>query len=136
MGNVKRATATSIANDALELVHASDQEHSLSADVVRAAKEKEVKQAVANLQGKYLLHALTHPNADEKNCAVQLTVQLGQLDRQEAAAAILLGDILGQPFFASLRTKQQLGYIASGSQVEARGVYSLNLVVQSSVATP
>ena len=80
MGNVKRATATSIANDALELVHASDQEHSLSADVVRAAKEKEVKQAVANLQGKYFLHALTHPNADEKNCAVQLTVQLGQLD--------------------------------------------------------
>ena len=67
---------------------------------------------------------------------MQLTVQLGQLDRQEAAAAILLGDILGQPFFASLRTKQQLGYIASGSQVEARGVYSLNLVVQSSVATP
>ena len=31
MGNVKRAAATSIANDALELVHASDQERSLSA---------------------------------------------------------------------------------------------------------
>ena len=137
MGNINRAAAATLANEALEVVRASDQEHSLSADVVLAAKaEKEVEQAVANLQGKYYLHAFAHPNADEKNCAVQLTVQLGQLGRQEAAAAILLGDILGQPFFGSLRTKQQLGYIASGSQVEARGVYSLNFVVQSSVATP
>jgi secreted Zn-dependent insulinase-like peptidase len=132
MGNLERSAASTLATDALEVVRATD-----TASVELAATEaKQVQQAVANLQGRYYLHAFAHPNADEKNCAVQLTVQLGMLGRQEAAAAILLGDMLSQPFFGSLRTKQQLGYIASGSQTEARGVYSLNFVVQSSVATP
>ena len=67
---------------------------------------------------------------------MQLTVQLGQLDRQEAAAAILLGDILGQPFFASLRTKQQLGYSVYVSARNTNQVLGLLIGVVSATATP
>ena len=63
---------------------------------------------MAKLEGKWHLQAVTHPNPDETNCAMLLTIQLGALDRQRAATAILLGDIVAQPYFAELRTKQQV----------------------------
>ncbi len=138
LGNINRTAASYLATTALDKVRSRD--FSWGADLrqrdMLTAQPERVRQAVVNLHGKFYVHALDHPNPDEKNCAVQLTVQLGQLGLRKAAAAILLGDILSQPFFGSLRTEQQLGYIASGYQTEARGVYSLVFVVQSSVATP
>jgi len=77
-----------------------------------------------------------HPNPAETNCAVDLVVQLGKLSLVDAATAIVLGEMLGQKFFSSLRTEQQLGYIVSLSMTDARGVYGLRLLVQSSTATP
>ena len=61
---------------------------------------------------------------------------MGPDEGEEWVLLALLNQYISKAFYSELRTKQQLGYIASGSQVEARGVYSLNFVVQSSVATP
>ena len=44
----------------------------------------------------------------------------------------LLGALLEQPFYAELRTRQQLGYIVyAGTSLNSDGAASLNLVVQS-----
>jgi insulysin len=141
LGNLNRTAAATIMTSTLKAVRTVDY-----AKMVLAATSPEPpkqggvggvpRQAVAKLDGGWNLIAVTHPNPDETNCAVLLTVQLGQLDRQHAATAILLGDIISQPFFSELRTKQQLGYIVSGRLGEARGVYSLSFVVQSSVKAP
>jgi hypothetical protein len=139
LGNINRTTAASIASTTLEVMRAQSQNGGTSqkaAALAAAATEGTMTQAVAKLEGRWKMHALTHPNKDETNCAVLMTVQLGLLDRQHAAVAIVLGDIVSQPFFAHLRTEQQLGYLVRGGLAEARGVYSLSLVVQSSVATP
>ena len=59
--------------------------------------------------------------------------QLGANEPKLNALMSLLEHIMYEPLFDALRTKQQLGYIASGSQVEARGVYSLKVADQFGV---
>jgi secreted Zn-dependent insulinase-like peptidase len=134
LGNVNRSAAAALANDAVNVMRSTSGTQ-ITSQLAAAPIGSKLSQAVANLQGKWYLHAFSHPNPSETNCAVQLTVQLGLLVRQQAAAAIILGDILAQPFFASLRTDKQLGYIVSGHMSEAHSVYSLSFVVQSSTNT-
>ena len=138
LGNLNRSAASTITASTLEVVRKGGKTMALKQGPTRRAQgtPEAEEQAVAKLEGKWHLQAVTHPNPDETNCAVLLTIQLGLLDRQRAATAILLGDIVSQPFFSELRTKQQLGYIVSGRLGEARGVYSLSFVVQSSVKAP
>tara|TARA_Y100000389_G_scaffold45724_2_gene40593 strand:- start:4244 stop:7045 length:2802 start_codon:yes stop_codon:yes gene_type:complete len=58
-------------------------------------------------------------NKDETNIAFGIQFALGNrasatpTDLKEYVSAILLSSVLSQPFFDSLRTKQQLGYIVS-----------------------
>ena len=46
----------------------------------------------------------------------------------------LLSQLIDQPFYAELRTKQQLGYIVGSSITESEGVRGLVFSVQSSAA--
>ena len=48
----------------------------------------------------------------------------------------LIGQLLDQPFYADLRTKQQLGYIVQSGVTESDGVRALVFSVQSSVQPP
>ena len=48
----------------------------------------------------------------------------------------LISQLLDQPFYGELRTKQQLGYIVSSGIGESDGVRSLVFSVQSSVLPP
>ena len=48
----------------------------------------------------------------------------------------LLSQLVDQPFYAELRTKQQLGYIVGSSVTESEGVRGLVFSVQSSVPRP
>lgn len=138
LGNINRTAAAAIASSTLEVVRAAGTGQVAVALAARKGQGEAgvTTQAVAKLEGKWHSFAVAHPNPDETNCAVLLTVQLGLLDRRKAATAIVLGDIVSQPFFSHLRTEQQLGYLVRGGLAEARGVYSLSFVVQSSVATP
>jgi secreted Zn-dependent insulinase-like peptidase len=94
------------------------------------------RQAVADLSGRHLVHTFRHPNGDEPNSAAQLVVQFGRLDARQAAVAELLSDMLKQPFFDELRTKQQLGYIVGSGLSAPQAVYALGFVVQSAVQPP
>ncbi|EOD19466.1 peptidase M16, partial [Emiliania huxleyi CCMP1516] len=94
------------------------------------------QQAVADLGGRALLRAVAHPNPQETNSAVRLTLVLGELSAREAATAQLLAKMVEPAFFASLRTRQQLGYLVWSFGREVRGVSLLYFIVQSSSASP
>ncbi|KAF1787004.1 Peptidase M16, middle/third domain [Phytophthora cactorum] len=71
-----------------------------------------------------------HPNPDNANCAVNCIYQIGVENYMDRAKLALFSQIVDEPLFDQLRTKEQLGYT----------VYSLLLVgmivVQSNVAPP
>ncbi len=75
-----------------------------------------------------------HPSATERNCGVVTVLQLGAGTHRNRAAARLLGTLLGAPFFAALRTREQLGYVVSATSREG-AVAALVLRVQASAAS-
>lgn len=95
--------------------------------------ESRTVQARADLEGTSWLLATKHPNPDEVDGAVLLWLQLGQLSLPaDAAASIVLGELLDQPFFTQLRTEQQLGYIVQAKASSEREHWFLRFRVQSS----
>jgi len=75
------------------------------------------------------------PNPGDPNSAAVVQFQNADRDdvRQQMAMEVL-AIIMGNPFFAELRTKQQLGYIVYGGVANKEGVRSLVFTAQSSVA--
>lgn len=75
------------------------------------------------------------PNENDDNSATVFSFQLNSRDIQDTVNIELLGEAIEQPFYNSLRTQQQLGYIVF-SKVRARdGIFSLTFTVQSSIVT-
>jgi secreted Zn-dependent insulinase-like peptidase len=93
-------------------------------------------QARASLHGPWLLHAVQHPDPTQTQSAVELTIQLGQLEVVQEAAALVLQEAISQPFFAELRTKQQLGYVVQAGLRAAFGVLELGMLVQGTAKPP
>jgi len=77
---------------------------------------------------------LAEPNAAEVNSAVVVQFQNPSKDLRDQMAMQVISSVIDQPFFADLRTKQQLGYIVAASNKEQDGVRSLVFTVQSAVA--
>ena len=76
-------------------------------------------------------------NPDEVNGALEVLFQVGQDDGGLSWRLLgLLSQLIDQPFYSELRTKQQLGYIVQSSVTEMEGVRGLVLAVQSSVLPP
>jgi len=75
------------------------------------------------------------PNPVDPNSAAVVQFQNAERDdlKQQMAMEVL-AIIMGNPFFAELRTKQQLGYIVYGGVSNKEGVRSLVFTAQSSVA--
>jgi len=74
------------------------------------------------------------PNANEPNSALTYYVHYGSnVDRHQRVTAALLTQILSEPAFDILRTKEQLGYIVGASMWTATGdnEAGLRIVVQS-----
>jgi len=75
------------------------------------------------------------PNPANPNSAAVVQFQNADRDNLKAQMAMeVLAIIMGNPFFADLRTKQQLGYIVYGGVANREGVRSLVFTAQSSVA--
>ena len=75
-------------------------------------------------------------NAAEKNSAAEVYLQVGMDEGDDWLHLVLISQLLEQPFYAELRTKQQLGYIVQSSVSESNGVRALVFSVQSSVLPP
>jgi len=74
------------------------------------------------------------PNPNEPNSALTYYVHYGsKIDRHLRVVAALLNQILSEPAFDILRTKEQLGYIVAANTWTAPGdnVTGLHIVVQS-----
>jgi insulysin len=74
-----------------------------------------------------------HPSPTERNAAIVVQFQLGAGTPRTRALARVLGILVSAPFFAALRTREQLGYVVAGGASEG-AVTSLVFRVQSSVA--
>lgn len=72
-------------------------------------------------------------NPENINSAVQVVYQVTDRDVSTRVSAELLSLLWEQPFYESLRTKQQLGYIVYSGIKSIDGVLNLSFVVQSSV---
>ncbi|KIJ69177.1 hypothetical protein HYDPIDRAFT_105764 [Hydnomerulius pinastri MD-312] len=74
------------------------------------------------------------PNPDEVNSALTYYLHLGRLiDPQQRVIGVLLAQIMSEPAFNVLRTKEQLGYIVSCSRWNLPGdsQFGMRIVVQS-----
>ena len=76
------------------------------------------------------------PNAAETNSATEVYVQVGKDEGDKWVCLAVLNQLLEQPFYGELRTKQQLGYIVQSSLTESEGVRALVFSVQSAVQPP
>ena len=62
------------------------------------------------------------PNPEEKNSACEIYLQVGRDEGDDWLHLALISQILEQPFYGELRTKQQLGYIVQSAATESEGV--------------
>lgn len=85
--------------------------------------------------GKTLQQFVT-PSTTEGNSAIEVYYQIGQDDGDRWVVLSLLAQLMNKPFYASLRTRQQLGYIVQCGTNELFGVRALTFTVQSATASP
>jgi len=90
--------------------------------------------------GTRVCHKSMHTNPTDVNSCLRLTLQLPPYPslREEAARRVLM-QLLKEPFFSNLRTKQQLGYICQsggGSEWTSAPIQYINFNVVSKTHTP
>ncbi|SCU94449.1 LAME_0F07492g1_1 [Lachancea meyersii CBS 8951] len=73
------------------------------------------------------------PLADEKNInsCIQHVTQLGIFSEELSAKAALVAQLIDEPAFDTLRTKEQLGYVVFSSALNTHGTINLRLLIQS-----
>lgn len=70
-------------------------------------------------------------NDIQKPKAINIYYQVSFDDLDDTSKLLLIGQILSEPFFDYLRTKEQLGYVVYTKLREFSGVYGMNFVIQS-----
>ncbi|KUF87995.1 hypothetical protein AM588_10001665 [Phytophthora nicotianae] len=86
--------------------------------------------------GVHTIYKRVHPNPDNANCAVNCIYQIGVENCMDRAKLALFSQIVDEPLFDQLRTKEQLGYTVYSTPCRGNGVQSFKIVVQSNVASP
>ncbi|KAI9981886.1 hypothetical protein PInf_009666 [Phytophthora infestans] len=86
--------------------------------------------------GVHVVYKHVHPNPDNANCAVNCIYQIGAENYMDRAKLALFCQIVDEPLFDQLRTKEQLGYTVYSTPSRGNGVQSFKIVVQSNVAPP
>ncbi len=112
---------------------------SVQADIPAAAPlppEQVPRRKVRVLPAGRTLQQFVTPNALEVNSAIEVYVQIGVDEGDEWMLLALLAQLIEQPFYAELRTRQQLGYIVQAGVTETEGVRGLIFSVQSSALPP
>lgn len=71
--------------------------------------------------------------ADEKNInsCIQHVNQFGTYSEELAAKAALFAQLIDEPAFDTLRTKEQLGYVVFSSALNTHGTVNLRILIQS-----
>jgi len=83
------------------------------------------------------LYQKTLANPDNINHCIEYVVHMGDAqDRRRRAKLLLLGQMMEEPVFDTLRTKEQLGYIVGGGPLVYAGRLAYRILVQSEKDCP
>lgn len=70
------------------------------------------------------------------NSCIQYVIQLGVYDEEMSATGRLFAQMIHEPCFDILRTKEQLGYVVFSSSLSNHGTANIRILVQSEHTTP
>lgn len=70
------------------------------------------------------------------NSCIQYVIQLGVYDEEMSAIGRLFAQMIHEPCFDQLRTKEQLGYVVFSSSLNNHGTANIRILVQSEHTTP
>lgn len=70
------------------------------------------------------------------NSCIQYVIQLGVYDEEMSATGRLFAQMIHEPCFDNLRTKEQLGYVVFSSSLSNHGTVNIRILVQSEHTTP
>ena len=94
------------------------------------------KQMAQLKSGQCFVHSALVQNPNEKNNASEVYMQLGPENHKDYAALSLLEQIMYEPFFDTLRTKEQLGYSVSCGLRNTFGMLGFCFAIVSSSFEP
>jgi len=81
-------------------------------------------------------YILPTQNKNNENSSLVTYYQFGKLSMKNQCIALVIENLLRDKFFDDLRTKQQLGYVASLFLKESRKIQGLVCVVQGNAKSP
>jgi len=87
-------------------------------------------------QGKSYLFREECQNKDENNSAIPVYFQIGIENYNSKGVLDLIAQIMAEPFFDQLRTKEQLGYVTMSRTYPNYGILGFSAEIQSSVKDP
>merc|ERR1719350_924792 len=79
---------------------------------------------------------MRNPVPGDGNSATLNSYQYGVPDVSERVRMLLIGKMISNPVYNTLRTQKQLGYIVSGFVAEQAGVLELRVLVQGDKELP
>lgn len=130
---------SSFAHGNISVSAAADLHKAVEADLERlssALAESEIPKRFINqipsTPSGLLLEAASE-HAEEKNTQVEFYYQLGEHSLELLAYADLLEQLMEEPLFDTLRTKQELGYDVSCTVRVTHGIIGFGVMVQSSL---
>ncbi|EGZ11455.1 hypothetical protein PHYSODRAFT_519509 [Phytophthora sojae] len=129
-GNLSRSEATDLAGIIVDQVRAP------RALTMPSSKKYWMGRQVKLSCGVHYIYKCVHPNPENANCAVNCIYQIGLENYMDRAKLALFSQIVDEPLFDQLRTKEQLGYTVYSTPSRGNGVQSFKIVVQSNVAPP
>eukprot|EP00450_Noctiluca_scintillans_P027339 CAMPEP_0194534898 /NCGR_PEP_ID=MMETSP0253-20130528/73257_1 /TAXON_ID=2966 /ORGANISM="Noctiluca scintillans" /LENGTH=1001 /DNA_ID=CAMNT_0039380605 /DNA_START=46 /DNA_END=3048 /DNA_ORIENTATION=- len=119
-GNIRKARASTMAQLA---------ERALNISRTQAIVAEPAKTMVVKPNGRVEVRVKNPINGDP-NSATVVAYQVGIPTMEDRVALLLLGDIIGDPFFTMLRTHHQLGYTVFGYTTYRGSVAEIRVLVQ------
>ncbi|KAJ8524392.1 hypothetical protein ON010_g16725 [Phytophthora cinnamomi] len=129
-GNLTKSAAVDLAGIIVDQVRAP------RALIMPSSKKYWSGRQVKLSRGVHYIYKCVHPNPENANCAVNCIYQIGVENYMDRAKLALFSQIVDEPLFDQLRTKEQLGYTVYSTPSRGNGVQSFKIVVQSNVAPP
>ncbi|KAJ3326456.1 Insulinase (Peptidase M16) [Blyttiomyces sp. JEL0837] len=118
------------ADDALKLADIVDTE--LKAGILPPQSRDQVVRTLIIPEGKKITHTRDVYNPDQPNSAIEYNIQIGDItDDDVRVKSLLFSQVVREPCFNVLRTKEQLGYIVFSSVRKQTGMIGLMIIVQS-----
>jgi insulysin len=88
--------------------------------------------SIASINPKYGVHSFKNKNEEDTNDAIGIFYYIGEYSFRKISKMLLYSLIAGEPFFDTLRTKEQLGYIVRSSKHSFLNNYGILQLIQSS----